>query len=428
MTPRHVLTGLAATLALTGAGGGWARVRAHEARERDLAREGTFRQLARAHGSTAQSAHLLELDLEEGDLAVFELCTTDGLPSAWEGALRLVVWETDDQRLLVRRDLDDAGLADARRSERGACITVGNGEVPWTGPYAFDAVYGDTDAMRAIADVPVRATALVRWPLGALDAVFVLLAWLGAAVWVGLVFAGRPHASAAGAIGPMPPPDPVPRATKLGGAARILAGSAAALAVAIGLNAWTRLAGDVGAAGVLVQNMVLAAAEVVIAFAFVSGTGGRSAALGLTRPRVSIGQGLVAFAVTAMLMSVVAHLATRFVPSTGTAPIETFVREPSGTLSFATLAVLAPIAEELFFRGFVYGTALRFGRVVAFALAALLFAGAHAPQAWGGWGALSAVVAAGVGLTALRAWSGSIAVPVAAHLLYNAALAYGGFR
>ena len=114
------------------------------------------------------------------------------------------------------------------------------------------------------------------------------------------------------------------------------------------------------------------------------------------------------------------------VEATGEAPIEAFVSWPSGLLSFGTLAVIAPIAEEVFFRGFVFGAIddERWGarRALAFLFAWGLFALAHLQQAWGNWGGLLAVTAAGFVFTLLRMLSGSTLVPALAHLVYNALL------
>ena len=86
------------------------------------------------------------------------------------------------------------------------------------------------------------------------------------------------------------------------------------------------------------------------------------------------------------------------------------------------LGMTVPLAEELFFRGFVYGTLRTFGPVTAFVGAAVAFAAAHAQQTWGNWGALIAVTLTGLVMTTLRALSGSTLVPVTAHVLYNLSL------
>ena len=116
-----------------------------------------------------------------------------------------------------------------------------------------------------------------------------------------------------------------------------------------------------------------------------------------------------------------------FVPSTGVAPIEVALAAPSGSLALAIVAVVAPVAEELFFRGLVYtlledrfgkGTAL--GRNIAFAGSWLVFAAAHLPQQWGAWGAVASVALAGLMFTVVRRITGSALASGAAHLSHNA--------
>jgi membrane protease YdiL (CAAX protease family) len=117
-------------------------------------------------------------------------------------------------------------------------------------------------------------------------------------------------------------------------------------------------------------------------------------------------------------------LLLRLVPATGEAPIETLVAWPSGSLAVAIVAVLVPIAEELFFRGFVYGAIEdKHGRSAAFLLTVFLFTLAHVPQVWGAWGALVSIALTGVVLTGLRAASGSTTVAALAHLGHNALVA-----
>ena len=111
------------------------------------------------------------------------------------------------------------------------------------------------------------------------------------------------------------------------------------------------------------------------------------------------------------------------VPSTGEAPIQTFLSWPSGMLAFGALGVLLPLAEEIFFRGYLYRLALPLGKVAAFLITWVLFVIAHTQQAWGNWGALLSIAITGATLTALRAWSGSTLLPAVAHGLYNFALA-----
>ena len=87
----------------------------------------------------------------------------------------------------------------------------------------------------------------------------------------------------------------------------------------------------------------------------------------------------------------------------------------------ACVAVVVPLAEELFFRGFVYGTAERWkGANAATVASIVLFAVVHLPQQWGAWGAFASVTLTGVVLTLLRRATGSTLVPALAHVAHNA--------
>ena len=181
----------------------------------------------------------------------------------------------------------------------------------------------------------------------------------------------------------------------------------------------------------LLAGLALAVSEVVIAvalartFAARSGTVG---ALALQRPTRAIvavvGFGLAPF--VGIALRVAATRVLSWVPSTGQAPIETYVSWPSGLLSFAALSAIAPIGEEIFFRGLVYGALRGEGgrsrEVLAFLGAWWLFVAAHLPQTWGSWGGLAAVAVAGLGFTTLRAVTGSVLVAAFAHLVYNGLL------
>ncbi len=119
----------------------------------------------------------------------------------------------------------------------------------------------------------------------------------------------------------------------------------------------------------------------------------------------------------------------RFVPGSPIdAPIEVFVARPSGALAFGAMALAVPLAEEVFFRGFVHGSAARaLGAPAAVVASSTLFVLAHAPQAWGAWGGLGAVALLGTTLALLRAVTGSCATTMLAHLAYNVVLTAPGW-
>ena len=91
-------------------------------------------------------------------------------------------------------------------------------------------------------------------------------------------------------------------------------------------------------------------------------------------------------------------------------------------LGFLALAVLlAPLIEEIIFRGyFFYVVNQMKGSVIAVSSVALAFAFLHVGQYWGDWLAIGMVTILGFVLTLLRAWSGSTVAGIVMHYMYNA--------
>jgi uncharacterized protein len=87
----------------------------------------------------------------------------------------------------------------------------------------------------------------------------------------------------------------------------------------------------------------------------------------------------------------------------------------------AALAVLtAPLIEEIVYRGVVYsGVEGLMGKGAAVTIVTLLFALVHAPQYWGSFAAMAAILSLSFVLTLLRAWTGKLLPCVATHLVYN---------
>lgn len=113
-------------------------------------------------------------------------------------------------------------------------------------------------------------------------------------------------------------------------------------------------------------------------------------------------------------------------------PIDELFRDTHSAYLLAFFGVLvAPLIEELFFRGFLYPVLLRaFERVtaggvamgLAVALTALPFALMHAGQLAVAWGPLVVLFLVGVALTLVRARTLSLAASVLTHAGYNLTL------
>jgi membrane protease YdiL (CAAX protease family) len=145
----------------------------------------------------------------------------------------------------------------------------------------------------------------------------------------------------------------------------------------------------------------------------------RRAVIGLvTAPLV----GVALFVIGGVVQGLVARLG----PAETVSALERFVAWPSAALAVAAVALISPIAEETFFRGFVFGELEgRLGPLFAGLLTTLLFVLPHLPQLWGAWGAVAALTVTSVALTALRAATGSTLAPALAHLASNALIAAG---
>ncbi|MFT3923162.1 MAG: type II CAAX endopeptidase family protein [Myxococcales bacterium] len=381
---------------------------------RELEHESPWRSLAALEGqpgSTRISARLTEVTLDAGEEAVFELCSRDQLAKeAWADRLDVMVWQPDTQRLELKIALDAPHLALGKRAPDRSCLTLGGGLVQRGGKYAVDLVWAGKPVLaESQRNVPLKARVLAKRPLNARDALLVLGAALGALLSV-----------LAGFANPEPRHESARRGPIWALAASILASVLTVLATRLPLS---------GAVGGLVRGLLLAAIQVGIAWAFARLIYKLPrAGLSLYAPERHVGAWLFGAMAAALCLRPMARLALALIPATGEAPIEAFISWPSGALAFAALGMVVPLAEELFFRGLVYGALVPLGRTAAIVVTTLLFAAVHAPQTWGNWGALLAVTVTGAVLTCLRAVSGSALVPAVAHLLYNLTLWSDSFR
>jgi membrane protease YdiL (CAAX protease family) len=383
-----------------------ATLRVAELERRELEHETPWASLAELEqraGATRISARLGEVALSAGEQASLELCAQSALTAArFENAFDVVVWRPSVQKVELRVPLDAAHLALEKRGQRHSCLALGGGRVSEEGKYVIDAVWKSRpDA--AVMAVPLRARVLARTPLGLNEGLLVLLASFGAMLCVLSAFAPR--------IGTL----------QVGrhAAPRVVA----ATLVALALSALVMRLPIPGSVGGMLRGLLLATVEIAIAWLAAAWIfGATRPGLALHAPAHRPGLWLLVSVGCAALLNPMARLALRLVPQTGQAPIETFIAWPSGALAFAALGMAVPLAEELFFRGLVYGALEPRGRAIAYFGTLALFTAAHAQQAFGNWGALLAVTITGAVLTGLRAVTGSTLVPAVAHLLYNLSL------
>jgi membrane protease YdiL (CAAX protease family) len=261
-----------------------------------------------------------------------------------------------------------------------------------------------------VTRVPLQARVLVRAPLQALDRLLVLAIAVAALLLVLALAIATRTTSTESAL--------VPRASlPLGGAALGL------LLLFLASQVETP-----GSALTLAKGLALALLQVGSALLLARWLLGRELRDVLaSHPPAARSKWAFFAVICAAGLVLAARASLALVPATGEAPIQAFVSWPSGMLSFAALGVILPVGEEVFFRGYLYRAALVLGRLAAFGVTSVAFVLLHAPQSWGNWGGLLAIAVTGVALTALRAASGSLLVPLLTHLLYNFVLSFGSF-
>jgi membrane protease YdiL (CAAX protease family) len=114
----------------------------------------------------------------------------------------------------------------------------------------------------------------------------------------------------------------------------------------------------------------------------------------------------------------------RFLPMPKNTPFDQMFARPVDAYLLAAFSVtLAPLFEELFFRGFLYPVlARRVGAVAGILVTGFLFGLIHAPQYGLSWAAVLIVCCVGAVLTAVRAMTKSVAASFLAHAGYNGTL------
>ena len=137
-----------------------------------------------------------------------------------------------------------------------------------------------------------------------------------------------------------------------------------------------------------------------------------------------------------VVLSISLQAVASFLPMPKELPIDRFFQTPAEAwvLSIFGMSV-APLMEELFFRGFLYPVLVRrLGYVAGVGLTSLGFGLIHAPQLGKAWAPVLVVFLVGVALTLVRAKTKSVASSMLVHIAYNGTLslalfvASGGFR
>jgi uncharacterized protein len=110
-----------------------------------------------------------------------------------------------------------------------------------------------------------------------------------------------------------------------------------------------------------------------------------------------------------------------FLPMPKELPMDRFFRTPVEAWALSLFSVtLAPLFEELFFRGFLYPVLVRrLGMTTAVLTTAATFGLIHAPQLGRAWGPVLVIFMVGLALTITRAVTKSVASSLIMHTAYN---------
>jgi membrane protease YdiL (CAAX protease family) len=113
-----------------------------------------------------------------------------------------------------------------------------------------------------------------------------------------------------------------------------------------------------------------------------------------------------------------------FLPIPKQLPMDQFFRTPGEAWAVTLFGLtLAPLLEELFFRGFLYPVlARRLGVAIAVLATAAGFGLIHAPQLGRAWGPVLVIFMVGLALTITRTLTKSVASGMIMHVAYNGTL------
>jgi membrane protease YdiL (CAAX protease family) len=124
------------------------------------------------------------------------------------------------------------------------------------------------------------------------------------------------------------------------------------------------------------------------------------------------------------VLAVVIESLSRYLPIPKSLPMDNFFHDATSAYMMAAFGItLAPLLEELFFRGLLYPLLRRwFGLVAAVVLTAIAFASIHGAQLGYAWAPVLSIFVVGVVFTVVRVRIKSVAASFLMHCGYNFAL------
>ncbi|MFZ0967394.1 MAG: type II CAAX endopeptidase family protein [Candidatus Acidiferrales bacterium] len=131
---------------------------------------------------------------------------------------------------------------------------------------------------------------------------------------------------------------------------------------------------------------------------------------------------VVAYCVFAgFTLSFLVNTVSNYVGHKGQLPIEIYFQDRRSIFLLMLLAVtIAPLVEEMIFRGYIYPVVARsLGIPTGVILTGILFGLLHAPQLSGAWAQIGLLVVVGIVFTYIRAVSRTVLASYLTHLSYN---------
>jgi len=130
------------------------------------------------------------------------------------------------------------------------------------------------------------------------------------------------------------------------------------------------------------------------------------------------------FLLSGILFALLVEYCSRWLPIPKSLPVDKFFSDATGAYLMAGFGItLAPLLEELFFRGMLYPLLRRaWGIAAGVLVTAVAFAGIHGAQLGYAWGPLLSIFVVGVVFTLVRQLADSVAASFLMHCGYNSTL------
>ncbi len=130
------------------------------------------------------------------------------------------------------------------------------------------------------------------------------------------------------------------------------------------------------------------------------------------------------YLLSGVVFAFLVEFASRWLPIPKSLPMDKFFSDITGAYLMAVFGItLAPLLEELFFRGMLYPIIRRaYGMIPGVVLTGAAFASIHGAQLGYAWGPLLSIFVVGIVFTVVRERTGSVAAAFLMHCGYNFAL------